>query len=99
MVYRSLAVPVLIDGAEPRLMLVNIGLAAFFVVTLKTFGLAFLPVSWGLHKVIQVMGKKDPFLRRAYLVYMRQADRYEPWPEKQPKRSRRPTNIGSGIVG
>jgi type IV secretory pathway VirB3-like protein len=79
--------------------MVNVGLATFFLVTLKTAGLLFVPLSFVMHKVLQIMGKKDPFLRRIYLIYMRQADRYEPWPEKQPKRARRPTNIGSGIVG
>lgn len=96
-VYTGLAEPILIGGAEPQLLRLNVGLLVFIVIVFKTFW--WVPVTWLLHQAIKSLSKDDPFIRGIYMTYQAQADRYEPYPEKSPKRRNRPLKFGRGVVG
>lgn len=96
-VYTGLAEPLLVAGTEPRLMMLNIGVFLFMLITLKAW--QWIALTWLIHQALKSMTKNDPFLRNVYLVYQAQADRYEPYPESAPRRSRRPTDFARGVVG
>lgn len=96
-VYVGLAEPLLVAGVEPQLLRLNLGFYAFIFILFKAWW--FFAITWLIHQVLKSVSKKDPFLRRAYLKYQRQSDRYEPYPESNPKRLLRPVDLGRGIVG
>jgi len=96
-VYRPLAEPMLIAGVEQRLLLLNIGLLALIVWLFKF--LWWPVVTWLIHQFLKSLHRKDPHVRGVYLVYMRQGDRYEPWPEPRPRRNLRPEDgYGRGAL-
>ena len=95
-VYQSMAQPPLVAGVEPRLMVLNVGVG--FVVTFLFKWWFLVGAVWLIHHALKALSKNDPFVRRIYVLYQRQADRYEPWPELTPRRGLRPLNIGRGIV-
>lgn len=95
--YVGLASPPLIAGTESQLLMLNVGLFLFMFISFKAW---WWPViSWVIHQVMKSMSKGDPFLRGVYLIYMRQADRYEPYPEAHPRRRLRPMKFGRSVVG
>lgn len=96
-VYTGLAEPLLVAGAEPRLLMLNVGLCMFMMISLKAWW--WPACAWLIHQVLKSLTKSDPFVRSIYLVYQRQADRYEPFPEKQPRRGLRPLDLGRGVTG
>lgn len=96
-VYVGLASPPLIAGTEPQLLMLNIGFYLFVLTSFKAWW--WLAISWVIHQAMKSMSKSDPFTRGIYLVYQRQADRYEPYPEAQPRRRLRPLKFGRGVVG
>jgi len=77
-------------------MLLNVGVGFVFAFMFKWWWL--LAVTWLAHNALKALSKNDPFVRRIYIVYQRQANRYEPWPEPTPKRGHRPTDMGRGIA-
>jgi len=87
----------LIAGVQKPLFMMNVGVALIAMLGLRTF--IWLPVAFIIHFVLKNMTKNDPFLRDLYLVFQRQADRYEPFPESRPKRRLRPLECGRGVVG
>jgi type IV secretory pathway VirB3-like protein len=95
-VYLSMAQPPLIAGVEPRLMVLNVGIGFIVTVMLKWWVL--LAVIWVTHHALKALSKNDPFVRNIYIIYQRQANRYEPWPEAAPRRGLRPINFGRGIA-
>lgn len=95
-VYLSMAQPPLVAGVEPRLMMLNVGVGLIITVMLKWWAL--VAVIWLNHHALKALSKNDPFVRRIYVVYQGQADRYEPWPEPTPRRGLRPINFGRGIA-
>lgn len=95
-VYVGLAEQPLVAGAEPRLVLLNIGFLVFMLIAFKAIWWPL--VTWVIHQALKAMTKRDPFIRRIYIKYQRQADRYEPWPERKPKRRLRPMGFGRGIL-
>lgn len=96
-VYTGLAEPILVMGAEPRLLMLNVG---FLILMLMIFKAWWWPIAtWIIHQALKSMSKSDPFVRRVYLMYQRQADRYEPFPEGNPRRGLRPADMGRGVVG
>lgn len=96
--FKGLDTPVLIAGVDPKLLTLNVGIYLFLVVTLKAWPVIVLGglLSWMAHKLLQSLSRKDPFLRVIYIRYANQANRYEPWPEAQPKRGLRPVGFGRG---
>lgn len=95
--YTGLASPPLIAGTEPQLLMLNVGVFLFMFISFKAWW--WLGVAWVMHQLMKSMSKGDPFMRSVYLVYMRQADRYEPYPEAMPRRRLRPVRFGRGVVG
>jgi len=87
----------LIAGVHPHLFKANAFIAFIATVGMKT--LLWLPVAISLHFFLKMLTKKDPFIRDIYMVFQRQADRYEPFPESRPKRRLRPLGLGRGVVG
>lgn len=95
--YVGLATPPLIAGTEPQLLMLNVGLFLFMLTSFKAWW--WFLVSWVIHQMMKSMSRGDPFMRSIYLIYMRQSDRYEPYPEAQPRRRLRPLKFGRGVVG
>jgi len=90
----------LVAGVEPRLLMLNVGFFLFIFLLFRS--IPAVVVTWGLiallaHMAMKPMSKADPFLRRIYLRYSQQANRYEPWPTDDGARSRRPTDFGMGV--
>lgn len=98
-VYRGLAEPMLVAGAEQSLLVINVGIAMFMVTSFRGWGFFWIPVAWLIHQALKAMCARDPFVRKIYTVYHRQADRYEPWPDTKPVRGHRPPGFGKGIAG
>lgn len=91
----------LVAGVEPRLLLLNVGFFLFVFVLFRSY----LPVVviWGvlafiLHQALKPASKRDPFLRRIYLRYQMQADRYEPFPASDARLNKRPVGFGHGTI-
>lgn len=97
-VFQGLVTPILLGGVDPKLMMLNVGVYLFLVVTFKAWQVIVVGgvVAWVTHKLLQALNRRDPYLRLIYIRYANQADRYEPWPEPQPKRGLRPIGFGRG---
>lgn len=93
-VYVGLTEVPLVAGVELNLLLLNVGFSLFFLFAFKTGW--FLPLSWIAHQAMKAMTRRDPFMRAMYIVYARQGDRYEPWPEIAPRRGLRLIGWGRG---
>ena len=93
-VRRALTEPLLIAGAERSLCLINIGVLLFTWVSLRvwwwTLG-AFL-----IHIVLVYVAKDDADMRKIYIRYSLQGDKYDPWPHVSQRRGRRPLGFGQG---
>jgi len=85
-------------GVEPVFLILNVTLLLLGIVVFKLKGLVFIVVTYIVHKLLQSISKNDVFTRHIYTAYHFQADRYEPWPESQPKRGHRPIDLGRGMV-
>lgn len=92
-----MAQPILIGGVEPKLLTMNLAVAFFMVFSLKFYW--WIPVTWVIHQISKNLTKNDPFARVVYMTYQLQADRYEPYPESNPRRGLRPKGMGDGVVG
>lgn len=95
-VYTGLAEPMLVAGAEPRLLMLNVAVCMMMLWLFKAWW--WIGCTWIIHQALKSLTRTDPFVRRVYLVYQRQADRYEPFPEKSPRRGLRPIGFGRGVL-
>jgi len=95
-VYTALSTPMLLLGGEFRLVVFNAGFYLFMLILIKAWW--WFPVTWLVHQFLKSITKNDPWLRKIYLVYMKQSNRYEPFPESAPKRGLRPIGCGRGAV-
>ena len=71
-IHQSLVKPLLLAGGDRELVLMNIvGQAgALFMMGLSVFSIALVSVLGGVfHVALVVMGKKDPLMREAWMVY------------------------------
>lgn len=93
-VHQILAQPMLFMGVEYPLAMSNFLLALLFGAALHFW--YWLGVTVLLHKLLQVVTKKDPLMRHIFLTYSHHADVYEPWPSTRNARGLRPRNIGRG---
>lgn len=91
-VYRSLAEPQTLGGAERRLAIVNGTVAAATIGALQT--LWYLPLAWAVHRLLRWLTRRDPFFREIYMVYNRHGDIYDPWPQAGRER---PYGFGHGL--
>lgn len=93
-VYTCLTDPVLIAGVEPLLLAMNVNLGLGMLIIFKSVWV--VAGMFVLHLILRSLCKKDPFTREIYMAFRLQADRYEPWPEPNPKRGKRPLKFGRG---
>lgn len=85
-----------IGGVEANMVIANLTITAAAVMGLYWYW--WLILSWGLHKFLKHIYSKDRDVRRVYLAYARQADRYEPWPRINQRRMKRPIGWGRGML-
>lgn len=99
-VFVALSRPPLVAGVDPKLLMGNFGFVVFVLVLFRdmTIVAGFAALAVVLHFFLKSLYRSDPWLRPIYVRYMRQSDRYEPWPEKSPKRSLRPIGFGRGSL-
>lgn len=90
--FTSLTMQPLVAGVEMRFLVLNVGVGAVMVAVFMAFW--WIPLIWVGHQALKAMGRADPFMRSVYIRYRAQADRYEPWPEGQPRRGLRPGGAG-----
>ncbi len=90
-IYRSLEGPVNIDGAEYRLVMMNVGVLLFMLMSLRFWW--WIPVSYIIHILLKQLGRSDPQISKIYIRYSRQADRYDPW-SPVVRIERRPNGFG-----
>lgn len=90
----GLTTPVLVAGAEPRLIMLNMGILVFMFMILHAWW--WIGVTWIVHQALKALAKSDPFARLIYIRYQMQANRYEPWPDARPRRGLRPLGAGRG---
>lgn len=95
-VYQVLAKPRLILGQDFPFLVMNMAIAAVMVLDLHVYWWLF--ITFIIHKVLQAIGRNDPLMRRIFLVYSKQADRYDPWPSVDAVRGLRPRDFGRGSL-
>lgn len=85
-----------IAGVEDRLAILN---ATFALAIVMGTGLwPWLAVALALHVLAARLTRYDPYLRRIYIRFARQADRYDPWPRVAPACARRPPGFGRDLL-
>jgi len=99
-VFVALSRPPLISGVDPKLLALNFGFVVFVLILFRDPRIVagFAVISILLHFFLKSLYRGDPFLRPIYMRYMRQSDRYEPWPDISPKRAKRPIGYGRGVL-
>ncbi len=93
--HESLVSPLLIAGVEKPFVIVNVTLTLVLVADLHMLG--WLPLSVLAHMFLMHMTREDPFTRRIYIRYNRQADSYEPWPHARTLGRGRPSGFSKGV--
>lgn len=93
-VYRSLNEEKTLAGAERGLVIVNVTAAASIVMVFESW--AWVPVAFGIHAFLVWLHKQDPLMRKVYLRYNRQKDRYDPWPHSKDTLNSRPEGFDKG---
>ncbi|MBC7779631.1 MAG: VirB3 family type IV secretion system protein [Proteobacteria bacterium] len=85
-----------IAGVEDRLAILN---ATFALAIVMGLGLwPYLMIALLLHLLAARLTRRDPYLRRIYVRFAQQGDRYDPWPRVAPKRARRPPGFGRTLL-
>jgi len=83
-------------GVEDRLAILN---ATFALAIVMGMGLwPWLGVAVALHVLAARLTRYDPYLRRIYIRFARQADQYDPWPRVGPASGRRPQGFGRDLL-
>ena len=77
-VREALAAPKIVLGANVKLVLLNIGMLSFMLLSLRVWQWIF--VFFPLHWVARALTDADPDTLKVYVAYSKQGDRYEPWP-------------------
>jgi len=96
LVHQSLLEVKTIAGVEDRLAILN---ATFALAIVMGLGLwPWLAAAFALHLVAARLTRRDPYLRRIYIRYARQADHYEPWPRTGMTCNRRPRGFGRDLL-
>ncbi len=95
-VYRSLLEMKTLGGVEDRIAIFNATLA--LAVVMGTGLWYWLLVATALHLALARMTRHDPWLRQVYIGYVRQCDRYDPWPRAGLRQGRRPAGFGGDLL-
>lgn len=94
-IHSVLSRPRLILGVDHKLAMLNMIAAAEFVLILGMPWMA--PGFLVSHLVLAYATKRDPMIRPVYMRYMKQKDRYEPWPRTSGA-NQRPIGWGRGFL-
>ena len=86
----------MLGGVESRVAIVNATLAAALAMGLGLW--AWLPAAVIVHALAARAMRRDPFARQVYAAYLRQADRYDPWPRAGMPRGARPPGFGRDLL-
>jgi len=95
-VHASLLEQPALGGVEARVAIVNATLAAAFALGLGLW--AWLPAAMAAHALAAHATRRDPFVRQVCAGYLRQADRYDPWPRVGMRGGRRPPGCGRDLL-
>lgn len=93
-IYKSLNEVQSLGGAERGLTIVNGTTAAVMIWQLHY--LWWIPVGAVIQFFLRWMFKKEPLLRKIYLRYVTQSDRYDPWPHAVDSKNMRPLGMDRG---
>ncbi|WP_019583740.1 VirB3 family type IV secretion system protein [Thioalkalivibrio sp. ALE16] len=85
-----------IAGVEANMVIANLTITAAAVMGLYWYW--WLALAWLIHKFLRHIYSKDKDVRKVYLAYARQSDRYEPWPRINQKQAKRPKGWGRGML-
>ncbi|ADC73305.1 conserved hypothetical protein (plasmid) [Thioalkalivibrio sp. K90mix] len=85
-----------IAGVEANMVIANVTITLAAVLGLYWYW--WIGLSWVTHKLLKHIYKKDRDVRKVYIAYARQADRYEAWPRINQKHSHRPKGWGRGML-
>jgi type IV secretion system protein VirB3 len=99
-VFPALSRPSLVAGVDPKLLVVNYGFVLLVMLLFRDLRIVavFAVLAAAAHVFLRGIFRKDPWLRPIYIRYMRQADRYDPYPEIEPRRGLRPIGFGRGTL-
>lgn len=93
-VHRSLNEEKTLAGAERGLVIVNVTVAGAVVMAFESW--LWVPVAFMIHAFLVWLHKQDPLIRKIYLRYNRQKDRYDPWPHAMDTLNSRPDGFDKG---
>ena len=84
------------DGAEFQPVVMNVTLC---LIMIMGPGLMWwVVISYFIHKFLQWLFARDPFLTRIFFKYMKEADFYDPWPKASQRVNKRPMNAGRDLL-
>jgi type IV secretion system protein VirB3 len=83
-------------GVEDRLAILNATFALAIAMGLELW--LWLPCAVFIHLLFARMTRRDPCLMRVYAAFVRQGDRYDPWPRVGRARNRRPPGFGRDLL-
>lgn len=95
-IHQSLLQPRLLYGVERALAIMNMTIIMVFIMGLRI--VAYAPFGILLHVLFAYLTKIDDKYVKAYLLYNRQADIYEPWPVSKQKINERPHGFSKGML-
>ncbi len=95
-VHGSLLQAKTIAGVEDRLAILNATCA--LAIVMGTGLWPYLGVALAAHVLAARATRDDPYLRSIWLQYLRQADRYDPWPCVRGRHGRRPHGFGRDLL-
>ncbi len=55
-------------------------------------------VTYVVHKLLQWMFNKDPYMSRIFVRYMREGDFFDPWPKANQFINKRPSGAGRDLL-
>lgn len=93
--YRALNTQETVGGAEKSyaVLIFTMGLATLYATHYLPFAAFFIAMFF----LLRWLTKKDPFIRRAYIKYNIQSDRWDPWPSRKLRNKWRPDGFNRGV--
>lgn len=83
-------------GAEKSLAVANLSITMAFVMAAQVW--QWLLVGPVVHAFLVWLTKRDPLTRMIYIRYMRQGNRYDPWPRDGHQLNPRPRGFCQGVL-
>jgi type IV secretory pathway TrbD component len=95
-VYQALEAPRVLAGADYSLCMINVGVLLFMIMSLRLW--FWIPIAGIIHLLLRQLTGGDPHMRKIYIRYSMQANRYDPWPQPVQKRGFRPQGFGKDSI-